>query len=78
VAAPAIKEKPELLVRLVGVSQNADRALEAWAGRLAGTAANYGELHGTASGDSFRAEKPRLWAEGFIGPQTGQRSFDLT
>ena len=31
----------------------------------------------TASGDSFRAEKPRLWAEGYIGPQTGQRSFDL-
>jgi eukaryotic-like serine/threonine-protein kinase len=31
----------------------------------------------TASDDSFRAEKPRLWAEGYIGPQTGQRSFDL-
>ena len=31
----------------------------------------------TASGDSFRAEKPRLWAEGYVGPQTGQRSFDL-
>jgi eukaryotic-like serine/threonine-protein kinase len=31
----------------------------------------------TASGGSFRAEKPRLWAEGYIGPQTGQRSFDL-
>jgi Tol biopolymer transport system component len=31
----------------------------------------------TATGDSFRAEKPRLWAEGYIGPQTGQRSFDL-
>ncbi len=31
----------------------------------------------TASGDLFRAEKPRLWAEGYIGPQTGQRSFDL-
>jgi eukaryotic-like serine/threonine-protein kinase len=31
----------------------------------------------TASGDSFRAEKPRPWAEGYIGPQTGQRSFDL-
>ena len=32
-------------MRIVGVSQNADRALEAWAGRLAGTAANYGVLH---------------------------------
>ena len=31
----------------------------------------------TATGDSFRAEKPRLWVEGYIGPQTGQRSFDL-
>ena len=31
----------------------------------------------TASGDSFRAGKARLWAEGYIGPQTGQRSFDL-
>jgi dipeptidyl aminopeptidase/acylaminoacyl peptidase len=31
----------------------------------------------TATGDLFRAEKPRLWAEGYIGPQTGQRSFDL-
>ncbi len=31
----------------------------------------------TTTGDSFRAEKPRLWAEGYIGPQTGQRSFDL-
>ena len=31
----------------------------------------------TASGNSFSAEKPRLWAEGYIGPQTGQRSFDL-
>ena len=31
----------------------------------------------TVSGDSFRAEKPRLWAEGYIGPQTGHRSFDL-
>ena len=31
----------------------------------------------TASGDSFRAEKPRLWTESYIGPQTGQRSFDL-
>ena len=31
----------------------------------------------TVSGDSFRAEKPRLWAEGHLGPQTGQRSFDL-
>jgi serine/threonine-protein kinase len=29
------------------------------------------------SGDSFRAEKPRLWGAGRIGPQTGQRSFDL-
>jgi hypothetical protein len=31
----------------------------------------------TVSGDTFRAEKPQLWAEGRIGPQTGQRSFDL-
>ena len=31
----------------------------------------------TTTGDSFRAGKPRLWAEGYIGPQTGQRSFDL-
>jgi serine/threonine-protein kinase len=31
----------------------------------------------TASGDSFRAETPRLWAKGYVGPQTGQRSFDL-
>jgi hypothetical protein len=31
----------------------------------------------TTSGDSFRAETPRLWAEGYVGPQTGQRSFDL-
>ena len=31
----------------------------------------------TTSGDSFRFEKPRLWADGYLGPQTGQRSFDL-
>ncbi len=31
----------------------------------------------SATGTSFRAETPRLWAEGYIGPQTGQRSFDL-
>jgi serine/threonine-protein kinase len=31
----------------------------------------------TTSGDSFRAEKPTLWADGYLGPQTGQRSFDL-
>jgi len=31
----------------------------------------------TVSGDTFRAEKPQLWAEGRIGPGTGQRSFDL-
>jgi hypothetical protein len=31
----------------------------------------------TTSGDSFRAEKPVLWADGYLGPQTGQRSFDL-
>src|SRR6185436_4882689 len=37
--------KPELLVRIVGVSQYADRSLETWAGRLAGTTANYEVLH---------------------------------
>src|SRR5262245_38088997 len=37
--------KLELLVRIVGLSQNADGALEAWAGRLSGTAANDGVLH---------------------------------
>jgi eukaryotic-like serine/threonine-protein kinase len=31
----------------------------------------------SVSGDSFRAEKPRLWGAGRIGQQTGQRSFDL-
>jgi hypothetical protein len=31
----------------------------------------------TESGGSFRAEKPILWGAGRIGPQTGQRSFDL-
>jgi hypothetical protein len=30
-----------------------------------------------ADGDSFHAETPHLWADVRIGPQTGQRSFDL-
>jgi serine/threonine-protein kinase len=31
----------------------------------------------TVEGDSFRAEKPRLWSEGRFVPRTNNRSFDL-
>jgi serine/threonine-protein kinase len=31
----------------------------------------------TASGDTFRAEKPRLWSAGQIATNGGQRTYDL-
>ena len=59
--AEALAADRPLVARIVGVSENADRALEAWAGRFAGTVA------GDITADDARHQKPaghglsRVW-----------------